>query len=91
MYQNTPLAEVPLLVIKIISKMTSLQRWRFSSALKRSKTTLTEPARRNPRKTREISAEELGTLVRGPIWGIHSLTLRISCANPTLFLAHELK
>ena len=42
-----------------------------------------------PRNARVIFAEELGTmsknnltgitLVRGPVWGIHSLALRISC------------
>ena len=85
MYQNTPLAEAPLLVIKIS------KHWRFSFALKRSETTLTDPAQKNPRNTREISADELGTLVRGPIWGIHSLNLIISCANPTSFFAHKLK
>ena len=48
-------------------------------------------ARKHPRNTRVISAEELGTmskdnlrgvnLVRGPIWWIHSLTLIISCLD----------
>ena len=46
--------------------------------------TLTDPPRKHPRNARVISAKELGTmsknnlrritLVRGPIWGIHSLT-----------------
>ena len=48
-----------------------------------------DPQRKHPRNVRVISAEELGTmsknnlrgitLVRGPIWGIHSFTLIISC------------
>ena len=47
-----------------------------------------DPPRKHPRNARVISAEELGTmsknnlrgitLVRGPTWGIHSLTLLIS-------------
>ena len=51
-----------------------------------------------PRIARVISSEELGTmsknnlrritLVRGPIWGIHSLTLIISCS--LLFLSLHL-
>ena len=53
----------------------------------------TDPSRNHPRNTRVISAEELGTmpknnsrgitLVRGPILGIHSLTLIISWYHPT--------
>ena len=45
--------------------------------------TQADPPRKQPRNARVISAEELGTmsknnfrgitLVRGPIWGIHSL------------------
>ena len=82
-----PLAEAPLPVIKI-SKKKSPQRWWISFALKRKETTLTDPPRKNPRNTRVTSAQELGTvsknnfrgitLVRGPRWGIHSLTLKIS-------------
>ena len=54
-----------------------------------NETTLTDPPRKHPRNARVISAEELGTmsknklweitLVRGPKWEIHSLTLIISC------------
>ena len=47
----------------------------------------TDPPRKHPRDARVISAEELGTmsknnlitLVRGALWGIHSLTLIIAC------------
>ena len=48
----------------------------------------TDPPRKHPRNARVISEQELGTmpknnlrgitLVREPIWGIHSLTLMIS-------------
>ena len=72
--------EAPLLVIKI------LKSWRF---FKRNETKTADPPRKHLRNARVISAKELGTmsknnlrritLVRGPIWGIHSLTLIISC------------
>ena len=55
--------------------------------------TLTNPPRKHPRNARVTSAKELGTmskhnliritLVREPIWGIHSLTLIISCLVPS--------
>ena len=73
-----------------ISNKTCPQRWRFFYALKRNETKRHkhDSPRKNPRNTRVISAEELDTmsknnlrgitLVRGPIWGIHSLTLIIS-------------
>ena len=43
--------------------------------------------KKNPRNTRAISAEELGSLVRGPVWGTHSLTFIFSSANSTSFFA----
>ena len=56
--------------------------------MKRNNINVTDPPRKHPRNARVISAKELGTmsrnnlrqitLVRGPIWGIHSLTLIIS-------------
>ena len=77
--------EAPLLVIRI-SKKTSPELEVFF--FKRNETK-TDPPRKHPRNARVISAKELGTmsknnlrritLVRGPIWGIHSLTLIISC------------
>ena len=68
------------------SKKTSPQRWRFSFALKRND--ISSP-RKHSRNARVISAEELSTMSKnnlrgitldiGPILGIHSLTLIISC------------
>ena len=59
----------------------------------------TDPQLKIPRSTRVISAEELGsmsknnlrgiTLVRGPIWGIHSLALIISCLGEGVFESRE--
>ena len=52
--------------------------------------------REHPRIARVASSEELGTmsknnlrgitLVRGPLWGIHSLTLIISCFRSKIYL-----
>ena len=51
--QNIPRAEVPLLVIKMIPKKTSPQRWRFSFALKRNKTKHKQNLYENVHATRE--------------------------------------
>ena len=77
----------PLIVIKI-SKTTSPQRLRFSFTLKRND--INYP-RKHSRNARVISVEELGTMPKnnlrgitldiGPILGIHSLTLIISCLS----------
>ena len=89
MYYNIPRVKAPLLVIKI-SKKTSSQSWRLYFALKQNETKhkLISTPRKHPRNARVISAKDLGTmsksnlrritLARGPIWGIHSLTLIIS-------------
>jgi len=52
MYQSTPLAEAPFLVIKI-SKKTSPQHLGFCSALKQSEMTLTDLVRKKIHATRE--------------------------------------
>ena len=82
MYYNVPRVEAPLFVIKISNN------WRFYFALKENETKQTDPPQKHPRSARVISAKKLGTtsknnlrlitLVRGPIWGIHSLTLIVS-------------
>ena len=89
MYYNILRVKAPLLVIKI-SKKTSSQSWRLYFALKQNETKhkLISTPRKHPRNARVISAKDLGTmsksnlrritLARGPIWGIHSLTLIIS-------------
>ena len=56
------------------------------------------PPRKHPRNARVVSAKELGTmsknnlkritLARGPIWGIHSLILIISCQKPVLLVKY---
>ena len=94
MNYNIPRVEAPLLVIKI-SKTTSSQRWRFYFALKRNETKHKVILHENIHATREWYPKELGTmsknnlrritLVRGPIWGIYSLTLIISCLKRIVF------
>ena len=78
------------LLIKIPNK-NSLQSWRFYFASKRNEMKQTDPQRKHSLNARKISTKELGTmsknnlrgitLVRRPIWGIHSLTLIMSCYN----------
>ena len=93
MYLNIQRTISPLLVIKI-SRTTSLQRWKFSFALKRNETKQYVQVNRSFTKTTTQHASNIrrkkwvqclkmtqeGLPQLGPIWGIHSLTLVISCA-----------
>ena len=93
--------EAPLLVITISKKKSPELEVLLCFKTKRNETK-TDPPRKHPRNARVISAKELGamsknnlrriTLARGPIWGIHSLTLIISCPNqvPTIWNAASL-
>ena len=94
MYYSIPRVEAALLVIKI-SKKTSSQSWRFYFALKRNETKRNTNLSTTKISTQRASSirERTGynamsknnlrriTLARGPIWEIHSLTLRISCTR----------
>ena len=85
MYENIPKTEAPSACNQNIKEDIPKALEVFPN-LKRNETTYmwTDPSRKHPRNTRVTSAEELGTmsknsltgitLVRGPIWRIHSLT-----------------
>ena len=88
MYFNIPRVQAPLFAVKI-SRKTSSQSWGLYFALKQNETKHKLILHENILTTGEvISVKELGTmsksnfrritLARGPIWGIHSLTLIIS-------------
>ena len=87
--------EPKLLLLPIkIPKKKSPQSCRFYFALKRNEMKQTDPPRKHSLNARVLSPKELCTmsknnlrgitLVRRPIWGIHSLTLIISCYNSCL-------